>query len=257
MIESTMFPNNSSVIYSVLIGDYDSFEDIKYQGPHSEQILFTNQDIILQNWSVVKVDDFNANNKLISRKYKILTHNFLSGYEKSLYIDANMNISSIDLTYCFDLLNNHKILFFRHPSRNCIYDEAIAVLTLRKDWLHSVKPQMSRYIRSEYPKKNGLILGGFILRNHNIPLVKKIMEEWFNEVNLYSYRDQLSYNYVAWQNSGPTIYLDDLGLFYTDLYIRNHSSKSSVRNIPKFINRICSMNYKIIGVFHNYFNWRI
>ena len=56
---------------------------------------------------------------------------------------------------------------------------------------------MSRYRASGHPENAGLISGAMLFRRHNDPMVKSVMEDWFAEVKAHSYRDQLSFNYVA------------------------------------------------------------
>lgn len=46
-----------------------------------------------------------------------------------------------------------------------------------------------------YGKENGCMV-----RDHNDEFVKKLMNDWQNEIMKYSVRDQLSFPYVCWKN---------------------------------------------------------
>ena len=67
---------------------------------------------------------------------------------------------------------------------------------------------MHKYQEVGYPPNNGLINGGIILRHHNEPDCKKVMEDWWSEIKYNSKRDQLSFNYAAWKNNFQFNYLD-------------------------------------------------
>jgi hypothetical protein len=98
--------------------------------------------------------------------------------------------------------------------RNCIYDEANAILNFGKihsqntpergikNWKDNpttIINQINKYISDGYPHQNGLSSNAIIFRNHNNSDVIKTMEEWWLEIKYGSRRDQLSFNYVAWK----------------------------------------------------------
>ena len=60
--------------------------------------------------------------------------------------------------------------------------------------------QITSYYSLGYPFDNGLYEGGCIVRMHNNPLIMKIMKNWWDEINTYSMRDQISLPFVFWQN---------------------------------------------------------
>ena len=91
------------------------------------------------------------------------------------------------------------MMCMNHPDRDCIYQEAEAVVELKKDTENIVSIQIHKYLGENYPKNNGMIASGILYRTHNDPVVKELMNEWWNEVKLMSRRDQLSFNYVCWK----------------------------------------------------------
>ena len=50
-----------------------------------------------------------------------------------------------------------------------------------------------RYKKEKFPDNNGLIEGCLIIRKHNEKEVINQMENWFEEIEKYSHRDQLSF----------------------------------------------------------------
>ena len=92
-----------------------------------------------------------------------------------------------------------------YDKRNCIYEEYKAIKRLwnkgnKKDDLVFITKQIHRYLNDNYPKNNGLISSGIIARRHNEDDCIKTMEHWWKEIDHWSKRDQLSFNYVAWKN---------------------------------------------------------
>ena len=57
-----------------------------------------------------------------------------------------------------------------------------------------VDAQMKFYRDLGFPAQNGLATNAFILRRHHERGLPKIMEAWFQQVLLWSRRDQLSLN---------------------------------------------------------------
>ena len=87
---------------------------------------------------------------------------------------------------------------FRHYARNCVYDEAERVISLEYDDPARIQSKMKAYRHVGYPPNNGLAALPFILRKHHDAALIPIMEAWYQQVLLFSLRDQLSFNPVAW-----------------------------------------------------------
>ena len=54
-------------------------------------------------------------------------------------------------------------------------------------------------MRENYPPNLGLLSAMVLVRRHNEADVKKVGEEWWEEMKYYSHLDQMSFNYVAWK----------------------------------------------------------
>ena len=52
-----------------------------------------------------------------------------------------------------------------------------------------------RYKKVKFPDNNGLIESCLIIRKHNEKDVILQMEKWYEEIEKYSHRDQLSFNF--------------------------------------------------------------
>ena len=86
-----------------------------------------------------------------------------------------------------------------------------------------MKNQIDKYLQSNYPKENGLIAGGFIIRKHNDKNCIIAMEAWWNEIMNFSVRDQLSFNYISWEKK---ITYDIIKLnFFENKFFKIHPHK--------------------------------
>lgn len=135
-----------------------------------------------------------------ARRYKVLPHKYLSEYEYSIWIDGNYEIIGSIQEYIKKYSKQSAILCVVHPDRCCVYEEAQACIEIKKDSEDIICMQIDKYRSELYPENNGMIASGILFRKHNNPEVIKIMEDWWKEIEKYSKRDQLSFNYVCWEN---------------------------------------------------------
>lgn len=100
-------------------------------------------------------------------------------------------------------LNNYEInkdmLFMEHPTRDCIYKEAMACILLRKDFPEVISSQMMHYLNEGLPTGQGMVQTGVTFRKNN-EATKRLGTLWFDELKKWSKRDQLSFNYVNWKH---------------------------------------------------------
>lgn len=203
---------NSKVIYTSIFGNQHGLIP-QPKLPGFDYICFTDQDDLkAEPWKVVQVqaqfpDDLTRSNRYI----KILAHKFVNQYDTSIYIDANFLIIGNLNQIIDEYLSSHTMAVFNHAhtipdNRNCIYQEAEAINDLREKGIYNKASAAEvekhiNFLKSEhYPKNNGLIKGGFLLRKHNSEDVQKLMEDWWFMIENFSKRDQMSFNYVAWKN---------------------------------------------------------
>ena len=109
------------------------------------------------------------------------------------------NIKDFIREYCD--LDSYSLVGFKHGLRNSVYKEAIECIKLKKDNKEIIEEQIKKYKKNNYKDNNGLIESTIMVRKNNDKVLTKTMEDWFNEIKKHSYRDQLSFNYVAAQNN--------------------------------------------------------
>ena len=205
--------NGDKVVYTCITGEYDELKDPMYISEGFDYICFTdNLEMKSSVWDIrplpEECEDLSQVKK--QRYVKINPHKLLSGYTVSVWVDGCVSLCD-DLNELLSKVITDDISVYvpEHPNRNCIYKESKTILSMHKDKIDIVKPQMDRYKEEGFPSEYGLLQSNILIRKHNEDDCIRLMEAWFNELKDNSHRDQLSFNYVLWKNSDIKIkYLD-------------------------------------------------
>lgn len=193
------------VIYTSLVGNYDTLKEPKYIMRGWDYICFSN-DWIAPKKSVweVKPIPYNTKDKLrLSRYAKLNPHKLLQEYDYSLWMDSNIVITSFLFEERINELihNQIKIAIPKHFLRNCIYQEAQACIREGRERKSIIQQQIEYLKTNNFPKDQGLFENNIILRKHNNKEIISLGEEWWNLYLQFSKRDQLSLVYLFWKNN--------------------------------------------------------
>ena len=194
------------VVYSVNLGKYDKIHPFNLQKGF-DFILFTDNSNIKYNetnWTIIPLpkDLMNQNlSRVKKQRYiKLLPHLFFKNYNLSIYIDSSFQIKGDLNDFLVRILSEkYKIYTFEHPERNKILNETYAVVKYGREKLNMSAFIRERYKKENFPDNNGLIESCLIIRKHNEKEVINQMDKWFGEIEKYSHRDQLSFNYISWK----------------------------------------------------------
>jgi len=199
----SIFRRKSFVVYTAIFGDYDDLKNQEIKSEKYDLYCFTdNKNLKSKNFKIIYQKPTNQDSVRSAKIFKILPHKFLPQYEYSLWIDGSVLIKNPDLNLLIEkYLNNSDSALFKHPDRDCIYDELEACIKLKKDEPAIMKKQIEKYRNENYPVHNGLAACTIILRRHNSKKIKELGESWWNEIERGSKRDQLSFNYIAHRNN--------------------------------------------------------
>lgn len=213
------------VVYTAITGDYDTLQSPTFFNDDIKYFCFTNNKKIRSDkWNVIYIDDEKLNNMMLAKKVKMFPDLYLPDNVTSVWVDGKFQVVGNLIEYIKRYERSSPILCFPHFARSCIYDEAARCVTdgigNKKEIIH----QIAEYERNNYPHDNGLYEMGCIVRNHNNPKVKELMNNWWLEVKNHSYRDQISFPYVCWKNNfKPDICDQDLYNNQWLLCTRNYS----------------------------------
>ncbi len=195
-LNGTNVKNESVVVYTAIAGDYDMLKDQPKKDV--DFFAFLEHETNSKTWKFKQVhnefEDPNRNAKI----HKVMPHIFFPDKQYSLWIDG-----SVKILFPFELdkliqmyLSDADMALFKHPDRNCIYQEADVCIKRNLDDPDIIKKQIERYSKSKYLGNLGLVEATVILRRHTSE-IKIFNEAWWEEIRNGSRRDQISFNYVA------------------------------------------------------------
>ncbi len=116
------------VVYTVIVADYDPLKIPAVVAPDCDYVCFTDRDISWQNvWAQRRVDWTHADPSRTSRHPKIRPHEYFPDYETSLWVDASIRLECPPDAFV-PSHGDWDIAAFRHPFRDCVYDEAARCL---------------------------------------------------------------------------------------------------------------------------------
>ena len=196
-------------IYTACIGGYDNIVQPVEIDERFDYILFADnvKKERIGVWQVRKVDYTNQDKTRIARYVKTHPEELLSDYAATLWLDSNIQVISSKVYERFVELfkNNIDIASIKHPERNNIYEEAFKVVELKLEHDKMIFCWCSKLRGDAYPTTDGLFETNVLFRM-NSTIVHSVDKLWWQCINQYSKRDQLSFNYVIWKYKARTAY---------------------------------------------------
>jgi hypothetical protein len=187
-----------AVITSVY-GEYDTLKPVVTQTrPFTEWVLVTDREPdpeLASGWRVVFDPKREMSRRRAAKLPKLRPWEYTDA-GMSVWLDASFRVTSqwavAQMTdHLIDHLPAQDIAQFRHPDRDCLYDEAKTVLALGMDDAETVQQQTEAYRRGGHPVHWGLWATGVIVRRHT-EAVRRLGDLWSQSVGMWSHRDQIS-----------------------------------------------------------------
>lgn len=188
------------VVYTAVFGGYDKVEEPCQLEEGIDYVCFTDDENFRSDkWQPIYVPFTYRDPRRTAKIFKILPHLFFPHQEASLWIDGSCVVIGSLRDFLIRYCCHASMVTFPHPKRRCLYQEARACRRWGKETSAVVQRQIRFYRESGYPEGNGLIAGTVLVRRHNEKKVVELMEEWWRHIDRFSVRDQISFNFVAWQ----------------------------------------------------------
>lgn len=178
-------------IYTAVTDGYDLIKEPKVVTDGWDYICFTDRDFDAEStWDFRKMDS----GVLAQREKKI---NLLPDYDLTIWVDGsiliNCDLNLFILDYCMGDFS-----LMKHPTRDCTYAEAGAVMQLGKADPITVTKQMRGYKKQGLPDNEGMVQTGVLVREHTDD-VRRFCKIWWQHVKNKCHRDQLSFNFCLWK----------------------------------------------------------
>jgi glycosyltransferase involved in cell wall biosynthesis len=175
-----------TVVTAITGGKDDLRPQLEYKGV--EYVAFT--DLKDSQWKTYPVCDKFKRDVMNAKIHKILTHKYVDT-PYIVWIDGNVTLKQ-DPHNLIKLMGDKDFAFFKHPGRDCLYDEADACVEMGKGNRKELAEQIKAYAKQSVKPHSGLWEVPCFIRK-NTPKANAAFERWWVEVTRYSNRDQVSF----------------------------------------------------------------
>lgn len=188
-------------IYTAIFGPYDDLKEPLVVTEGWKYICFTDQNLKSDVWQIEKRSLINGDARRTSKHYKILFHEHIED-RYSIWVDGSFYVNC-DLNVFWQRFVS-PVTLLKHPSRDCVYQEAKACIQNRRDRPEIIRKQIERYRAQGLPANSGMSASGIMLREIT-PESREFSELWYYELVNGCGRDQISYAYVNWKMPVATL----------------------------------------------------
>lgn len=195
------------VVYTVLVGKKEVLNNpIQYLSADQRTdlpmdfVCFTDDpDLTSPVWAFRPMPDRLMPPDRLSRLPKAMPHRFFPDHEYSLYIDNTVVFKRLPTQADLGRAEGSVFRAFRHPWRQCPQDEADVVVRSSLDEPETVADQVLFYINRGLPlaEVRPLTAGTVLLRRHHDERVRAFGEMWWEQILVFSRRDQISIDLCA------------------------------------------------------------
>jgi len=183
------------VVYTCITGGKDDLKENQVRGGIPFH-AFLDQNTDSKTWNVHSAVKRFSDPRRDARMAKILSHQFFPSAKYTVWIDGTITVTR-DISPLVEKLMAHcDIATFRHPERDCLYQEGETCKKHNLEHCSIVDQQMQRYRNKGVPESVGLFETNVLIRKNN-ERVRRFNEIWWSEVCAHSRRDQLSMPYAA------------------------------------------------------------
>lgn len=196
-------------VYTSVYGNYDAIVQPLYKSQYCDYFAITDQEIpdngVWKKYDTSNIPGFEKMDAYHKSKYcKMFPHVLFPDYEYSIWVDGNVQIVADLLPLVDRLEKNHFMGTFQNPLHDCVYTEAKYNLVQNYAKTSELMKQVDIYKKEGFPKNFGMREFSVIVRKHNDVECIDLMDQWWEQVNKYTMRDQISFPYVLWR-AGKTI----------------------------------------------------
>ena len=182
------------VVYTAIFGGVDQLVAPERVGDGWDYLCFSDEPVSCPPWRWIATQPHDLTPARASRRLKVNATTVLPTAKVSLWVDGNVQPLADPGDLVERYLGDADIACHLHPERDCLFDEAVAIIDQGKDTA-LVLAQVLRYARLGMPTSAGLHATGGILRRHT-PSVAAMEATWWAEILRGSHRDQLSLPYA-------------------------------------------------------------
>lgn len=210
-------------VYTCIVGDYDDLQEPLSISPECDYFLISDKkperDTVFNYIDIKTVlPEHVIDNTRKNRYCKINAHKIFPQYRYSIYFDGNIQLERT-ITRFIEKLPITRLITVCPNYWGSIYREMVSVLQNGRDDGERIRKQAEEYWLEGMPEDFGCFMCPILIREHNHPICKKLMEEWWLQLERFSKRDQISLPYVLWKNGYSA---SDVGVLEKEYSLGRH-----------------------------------
>lgn len=203
-------------VYTSIFGNYDHLIEPLYKSEYCDYFAITDQEIpessVWKRLDCSMIEGFSDLDDYHKSKYcKMFPHILFPDYKYSIWVDGNVQIVA-DMMPLIDRMGNAAMATFENPKHDCIYTEARYNICQNNARINELENQITVYKREGFPAHFGMREFSIIARKNQNAEMQNLMKQWWEQVNVYTMRDQISFPYILWKNKLTIDYVKSLGL---------------------------------------------
>lgn len=182
------------VVYTSITGGKDALKE-RQETEGLRFYAFLDEVTESATWRVYPALNLFHDPRRNARMHKVLCHQFFPKADYTVWIDGTIEVTADIRPLVLKMMEKCEIATFKHPERNCLYEEAEACKSNNLDAGPVIENQVERYRSQGFPRNAGLFESNVLIRK-NSPKVRAFNELWWSEICRFSRRDQLSLPYA-------------------------------------------------------------
>lgn len=195
------------VFYTCVTGAYDEWRGLDQPAADAAYVYFSDRLTAgrKDGWEIRPIPDFarQRNGKDTARFVKMHPHLLLPEHSASVYVDGNVFPTPAASAHCQQVAAEHVLSIYRHPFRDCLFDEAQECERLGLVYAGEIARRLGQYRTTGYPAHAGLLENNVMIRQHHNAALVRLMALWWREHEAGVTRDQLSLPYLLWREKFP------------------------------------------------------
>jgi len=238
-------PNRPRIaVVTALAGDRDDLQDPEVRFDSADYIAFVDSPEKHRSdvWDVRPLPTgWSLDEKYADRRHaklpKILPDLVLPNHDFSVWVDANIELTTDPLDLCRRLLRDDmEIAVFPHRERKCPHAELLMIRINKNDFRRNLDLMKREYRNRGVVRDAGLYELPFILRRHGERSIRFGLC-WWELICRISSRDQLSFP-IATQRTGIGIETITPGHVWRNPYMRKRNHKGQVKRPKTFAMKV-------------------
>lgn len=201
------------VVYTAFTAGYDTLQAYNEDWPVRFVAFLQESFTGVQPWERRPLVPFSLHplhrTRRNARIYKVMPHVFLD-CDYSVWVDGHLKLLRNPIDLIDKYLSKGDLALPPHPGRSSYEPEAEAIKDLSKDDPEVIDRQVAAYKaeESKLPGRIRMPATGVVVRRHT-HRVAAFNQAWWEQICLYSSRDQMSFDYVSRKIGLPWVPIEE------------------------------------------------